>query len=545
MNVLKFCLSAALLLPAVLLPATPGAFAGANVNVYDDAVYLYLDKLRAAGLIRTYMPNQRPLSRETVTRLIAEARRNAAGNIAGDSELNGIILELEREFPRNTGGNTFSFTPLDSFSFLFTATNQEASATPNNRLGRTSGLVQPLLSYTGGDHFDKYANAYFSTAHKIQASPFFSAYLQPKFYAKQGSDNGGVGLYRGYAKARFGNTEILAGRDDLRWGPGENALMFSGNARALDMIKFSSPEPFRFPGVFRHLGYFRGTAFFSWLRNDFNPAGTQLTGYRLDYSPFSWVDIGFDHVVFFGGEGLESPGFRQGLAYFVGFLVSSGLDDKPTNHLIGPDMTLRIPKAMGMELYGKITFEDTQAQRRYMLESCVAYLAGIYLPKVRGLERLSLRTEFNYTGQYLYRHGQYIDGFTLNNKFMGYDAGSDTYSGTFTARHQFNLNEFVKLDLRYLRRSADQYRWVVDPNRPPRGNDSYYNIGIERTLSLPKETHFIIRVGGRKKLSENVNLFTEAGYDRRRNVEFTNGKSAHEFSLRVGLAFRNLIPALP
>jgi hypothetical protein len=68
-----------------------------------------------------------------------------------------------------------------------------------------------------------------------------------------------------------------------------------------------------------------------------------------------------------------------------------------------------------------------------------------------------------------------------------------------------------------------------------------YNIGIERTLSLPKETHFIIRAGGQKKLSENVNLFAEAGYDRRRNAEFEDGKSANEFSLRIGLVFRDLL----
>ena len=511
------------------------AFAGTDVYIYDETVYLYLDKLQSAGLLRTYMSDQRPLAREVIVNLITEAKENIARQNGRDDGLDSVIHELEREFPSQSeepGVARFEFTPLDSASLSFTVTNQPESVTPPNDLGFTAGRTQPLLSRSGGEHYEKYANAYFSTVHKARVSPYFAVYAQPKFYAKQGEDNGGVGLYRGYARARFGDLDITAGRDDLRWGPGENSLLFNGNARAMDMIKVSTPEAFRLPGVFKHAGYFRGTAFVSWLRDDFHPTGTKLSGWRLDYSPFKWASIGFDHVVFMGGDGLDSPSAKQAIKYFIGFLGQSGHDSTDTNHLIGPDFTVRVPQ-MGMEFYGKLLFEDTQAERRYMFESDTAYLGGIYFPAVRGLERLSLRTEFHYTGQYPYTHWAYTDGFSLDNHYLGYDAGPDTYSGTVTARWQFNFEEFMKLDMRYLRRSNDHYYWIMND-----AGDN--NIGIARGLNLPEETHFIIRAGGQKKLSPSVALSMEAGYDRRRNTDFTEGNSANEFFVRIRMLFRNL-----
>ena len=165
------------------------AFAGADVHVYDETVYLYLDKLQSAGLLRTYMPDQRPLAREVIVNLIAEAKENIARQNGRSDGLDFVIRELEREFPsqlEEPGVTRFEFTPLDSASLSFTATNQPESITPPNDLGFTAGRTQPLLSRSGGEHYEKYANAYFSTVHKVKASPYVAAYVQPKFYARQG-----------------------------------------------------------------------------------------------------------------------------------------------------------------------------------------------------------------------------------------------------------------------------------------------------------------------------------------------------------------------
>ena len=513
-------------LPALLLLLScPGAYAGVEVNCYDDAVYLYLDKLHAAGLVRTYMPDQRPLARSTIARLVAEARRNA-GSSGGAWD--AMIVELEREFRDSAGDGGFRFEPLDSAALAWTATDQEEAPMPDNGLGGTAGRVQPLLSYQDGDRFDRRSNLYLRSVHTLQASPHFAAYLEPKLFVRAGGQSG-VGLARGYVKTGYRNVELLAGRDDIRWGPGENGIFFSTNARARDMVKVSSPAPFRFPGFLRHAGHFRATAFVSRLGDDYGRSGATLSGYRLDYRPFRWVNIGFDHAVFLGGEGAKGPDFTTAVGSFIGFLSATVNDRANSNHLMGMDATVRVPQAMGMELYGKMLLEDTQAEKKYMIRSDAAWLWGVHFPKIDGAERLSLRAELVYTGQFPYRHGFYTDGFALDGKFLGYDAGSDTWSGTVTARYQFHLREFVQLRVRRLERSGDHYRMVY--------NSLGNNIDIEKDLNRPDEGRTLLRLGGQKTLSGPFHLYGEAGLDVKSNAGFVEGKSENDFAFQVRVVY--------
>jgi len=509
-------------------------FGGVDVNVYNDTVYLYLDKLYSAGLVETYMPDQRPLTRDAVAKLIKEARENidAIGNME-EEPLKALVCELEREFSGALSGKNVEFVPLSSFTLSYTATNQEESPIPYNGLGSTSGRVQPLLSYSEGDHFDGYGNVYSSSGHSIKATPYFAAYFEPKYFTASGDDStGGVGLYRGYVKTGYKDFELQVGRDDILWGPGENSLLFSGNARALDMIKVSSPRPFRLPGFFKNLGNIRATAFFSPLGNDYTPAHSTLSAYRIDYGPVKWVNIGFDHAVFLGGDGLASPDFTTAVRNFIGLLASSHHDHAATNHLMGTDATFHIPHAMGTQAYVKVLFEDTNANTGYMLKTDASWLGGVYLPEINGKEMLSVRAEFIYTGPFSYTHWQYTDGFTVDNKFIGYDAGPDTLSGFISSKYQINFDEFLTMDLRYLRRSNDYYHFVFTAN----GNI----VGIVDDLNKPKEGNNIARVGGQKKVSKILNLYAEAGFDKKRNADFVDNRSATEFVFQIKLTIHSL-----
>jgi hypothetical protein len=361
--------------------------------------------------------------------------------------------------------------------------------------------------------------------------------LQPKYFSESGEDStGGVGLYRGYVKTGYKDLEIQVGRDDLLWGPGVNSLLFSGNDRPLDMIKVSSPSPFRLPGFLKNLGNLRTTAFFSLLGNDYTPAHATLSGYRIDYSPMKWWDIGLDHVVFLGGEGLVAPDFTTAIREFTGIVASSRHDQAATNHLAGMDMNFHVPHAMGTELYLKVVIEDINANTGYMLKSDASWLGGVYLPEISGMEKLSIRWECIHTGPYSYRHGQYTDGYALDDKFIGYDAGPDTWSGFMTSRYQFNYDEFFKIDVRYLRRSADHYTVIFNS----RGN----NIGIVRDLDRPKEGNDIFKLTGQKRLSRLLNLYAEAGYDRKSNADFIGGKAANDFSFRMGITMHQPRPSV-
>src|SRR3990167_1696690 len=136
----------------IMLIAPCVVYAQVDVNVYNEAIYTYLDKIASAGLIRTYSPNQKPLSRYSVAKMVVEAREEIEKS--GDKSLEGIIFELETEFNNEIEGEYFYGRALDAAEISWTATDQKESAMPANGMGTTIGMVQPLLSYKDGRHYD-------------------------------------------------------------------------------------------------------------------------------------------------------------------------------------------------------------------------------------------------------------------------------------------------------------------------------------------------------------------------------------------------------
>lgn len=527
------------LLSAVLLPAEQ-SFADVDVNVYDDVVYLYLDKLAASRLIKTYSPNQRPLTRFAVAKLVHEAQTRCQDECAVGDER--IIRELAGQFSRNldliehSKTRGLDFVPIREVNLSWTATNQPESPMPNNGLATPgSGTAQPLLSYKNGQHYLRYANFYLDTSHYISTTPYFSAYIQPQTYVVSGNDpHAWIWLWRGYVKTGVKNFELQVGRDDVKWGPGEESLMFGTNFKGLDMIRLSTPHTFKLPWVFKRLGQWRFTTFFALLGKGFSNPNTILSAYRVDWQPVYWLDFGFDHAVMMGGRGANNPSPSVAINEYIGFFTSSGNFKASSNHIMGADLTARILPLLGMEIYGKLLLEDTQKEYYYMLVNDASWLAGLNFSKLEPSRKWSARTEFVYTGQYANLHYFYTNGWSLDGKFMGYDAGTDTYSVTSSVRHQFNFDEFVMGSFRYLYRSSNTYNVNVDPS----GN-AY---GLSIATDGPKEQHFLFKVSGAKRITKWLNVYGDAGLDRVINRGFNPDSNALNFSTQIKFSIHDLVP---
>lgn len=517
-----------------------GLSAQIGVNVYDEIVYRHLDTLAAASLIRTYSPNQRPLSRYAVAKMVIEARERAEKKRAKNLEY--IIEDLEGKFKddiaiiKKKETKVVKFVPLDKVNLEWTLTNQPEEIIPNNNLGTVTGRVQPLLAYEEGRHYRKYYNVYYDFSTWFHLTPYFAGYGQPEFYSVSEQNDqpfdGGAKFQRLYMKGGYRNFEVEFGRDDLWWGPGYQSLMLSNNARGKDMLKLSTPSTFRLPWVLKYLGQWRFTGFFSWMGTKYQPPNTILSGYRVDYQPLFWLDVGFDHVVFMGGEGAKDPSVKTAIGEYIGFIFDSGNAKASSNHLMGFDMTVKIPPLRGVELYGKVLFEDTNKEFELMYFHNASWLAGVYLPYIDSAGKLSLRAEVIRTGEYAYRHGFYRNGYEINEKMMGYDAGSDTYSGILKANYLFNMSEYAEAMFRYLKRSSNTYRVVLDAS----GDQS----GLAVDGAGTKEEHYLFQVGGQKKLSRMVNIYGGLGLDYVKNKYFRQGEDALDFSLQLRFTFQNL-----
>jgi hypothetical protein len=534
---IKFLVQALLLI--LVLSISQPLKAQIGVNVYDEVVYNYLDKLVSSRLVKTYSPNQRPLSRYAVAKMVIEARGVTSYD---DSEyIEQIIVELEEEFQKEIDAikekkkGLIDFRPINKFRATWTATDQPEEPMPNNGLGTALAGVQPLLAYKEGRHFNKYANFRFDTEHWLELTPYFSAYINPELYTESATDENRAGaeVHRGYLKGGYRNFEVQVGRDEVRWGPGAyGSLLFSSNPRGLDMIRATTPSTFRLPWVFRHLGQWRFTTLFSWMGTSYQRKNAILSAYRVDYQPFYWWDIGFDHAVFMGGAGAKDPNITTAIGEYVGFIFDSGNSRASSNHVMGFDMSFSIPPLRGLQLYGKVLFEDTNDENVLMFKHNASWLGGIYLPRADSEGKLSMRIELARTGEYAYRHGFYSSGFSIGGKFLGYDAGSDTYSGLFQADYIFNLDEFIRSSFRYLKRSSNTYSAVFNAA----GNQTNLVVNTAGT----KEYHYLFKVGGQKRLSRRINMFGEVGLDYTQNKFFVQGRNDWDFAIQVGFNFEHL-----
>jgi hypothetical protein len=90
------------------------------------------------------------------------------------------------------------------------------------------------------------------------------------------------------------NLQLAFGRDTLAWGPAsQEDLVLSNNAPPFDLVKFSTPEPFRFPGPFHDLGEWQLAYFVARLEAHREFPHALLSGLRLTYQPAALVQFGY------------------------------------------------------------------------------------------------------------------------------------------------------------------------------------------------------------------------------------------------------------
>lgn len=239
-----------------------------------------------------------------------------------------------------------------------------------------------------------------------------------------------IDLLHGTAAVGLGPIELSAGRQSLWWGQGRHgSLVLTSNAKPLDMIRLTNPEPATLPWILRYLGPARFDLFVSRLENDRVVPEPYFGGLRLNIKPVSWLELGASRTVFFGGDGRPSVDFDDFLTIIGGENLSG--DEDTSNQLAAFDFRLRLAPLWGAELYGEMGGEDQADLLGFIpFVAKKAILAGLYLPQIEPSGRLSLRLEYadlNYedNGRVWYRHGIYRSGYVYEGTLMGHHVGGD------------------------------------------------------------------------------------------------------------------------
>lgn len=520
--------------------------ASPTVPVADPA-YRWLDLLSAHRLIRTQILAQRPYSRQEFARLILEADDVVAtADAAAVSPYARAILErLRHEFTDElavrTGAATprWTWNPLRMVSLQLRQQDSPDRIVPrDNFIGTIDAVVNGFASYLGGRHVVHGTNLAVELEQSLQGGRHLHCLVRPRFFVghdRATADTAASAvLQTAYCQAVLGGVEIEVGRNEIAWGMTDlGGILLSTHARPLDMLKLSSAHPFLHPWIFRHLGPSRYTLFVA----DMGPENVfphpYLIGFAANVRPHRALEFGLFHTYIVGGEGAPAMQWYDPLTEFF-FVRASGFRGQGSNaadHRAGLNLHWELPKLRGTAVYVEGVFDDIGRTNIWANFADVSgYLLGVHVPRLDPDGRWQLRLEYRDLPSLFYRHGVFLDGYTLNGRTIGDPLGPDARSVRAVLHHAWNADWSSQLQVWYERRDSNTYRQTTSSRGGPNR--------VVVDTDLPSEQRYRAQIATDYVYAERATLHATAGYEYVRQFNFVPGDHRHHWMAGIGVEYR-------
>jgi len=383
-----------------LLLLSLSARAGTYLSL-EDETYDLLQRLEAEGVIESGLLSTRPLSYKEVLRLISEAESNAKGKGPFIQE---IIKSLKEKF-KNEDTSVGYIKPLDTLYIRFIYSNSRTQ----------------LLNYNmEGDSYKKGLNERVGFILRSDLG-WFSFYANPEL--RHSEKDNKIVFRKIYGVFNLSGWELTVGKDSQWWGPGyHGAILLTNNAEPFTMIRITNSEPVILPWKLRYLGPFRFTFFVTKLEKERTVPEPYLWGMRFNFKPHPYVEVGLSRTALLGGRGRPED-LKTWWKSFIGkgeHEIGSGAGDQRA----GGDIKITLPlKIQPIQLYAETAGENSAG----LVPVKLAYLVGLYLPRILSFENLSFRLEYatTYVSE-RNRHKACYTAYTYKGKIIGHHLGTDS-----------------------------------------------------------------------------------------------------------------------
>ena len=524
-------------------PDVSWALASNNIPL-DSQIYVYIDKLDGFRLIDTDIHGLKPYTKAEAARLIIEAEGNLEKMGSDAPELAHQMIKAVKDLlPRETElyghddmargfkANLLSSTKLRyvylegqprSFERVIPDLGGEGifgighlrmtfDKGHNIKAGGSEGT--PLLENNEGVIYNEHNSVELRHDSEFFYSWWASALVEPLALASgigerpEGGTHLELRLNKGYLKLGGGSIELEAGRDGNWFGQGfRGTTVLTDNARNLDQLKLSSPEPVDWAWLKRNVGLIKYAIIFSRFEESGKNENLRHPWFfaaKLSVKPISDLEFGLNFATQQRGPNVKSRGGFFGL-----FSFGSGAN---SNSLAGIELRYRLPILRGTTIYWEYYGEDSEA----VLPIVESHLAGLYVPRLTADGKNDLRFEFWYSNKLAYTDFKYPEGFTNGNLIMGHSQGGDIKEYFVKFTHYFWARNRVSLE--------------------------YFNTERGRLGSIPPEVpeqKNAARVFWNFPVSDNWDALASYGYEHVKNFNLDSGQDRDNHLVRVDLSYR-------
>lgn len=455
--------------------------AGASTYVVeiplDSPIYMELDELDALGLLETYIPEVRPISRVEAARLTLEAESmmlsaERPGDALAESILNALRLQLATEvdwLERNAEDNRPSMlVPVERAEAQYVYSRGIQRQMTNGAAELRANEATPLLpnnddlpTMSGSNEavrVEGWAGAFSLLTGYAEGAMTGPIAHSPIDVNNQTNDR--FRLLRGEVVASIGNAAISFGQTEMSWGTGHFGSLSQGNnAAPFTALRIQSVHPAHLPGFLRYLGPFRVDTFVGKLDHDRTFSYPWIAGQVISFRVVPNFELGFDHVIMFGGYSNNHYNTSGFLGRLTGFNTGNASQGN-TNSRGGIFLKLHFPSLRNAEVYQEMLGEDNLSGEVPKIGSALPFLAvsyqgGVFVPRVSDDGLTFARFEYAITEPNYSTHSDSLY-WTYNNRLMGYPMGPNASRVDLSLGRWFDYRNSVTFDIFYTERAPRQ-----------------------------------------------------------------------------------------
>ena len=497
-----------------------------------ERVYRDLDRLAAAGLIKTLVVGARPFSEREIVRLLNEARQNL-GSLAGRNAWATETIDADLARYTRTGNRIY-----DEVRAEVVALDSPYRGVAPDANGQLNAVINPLAANRSGRPVTDGLTGSLESIHSAALGPHVVAVLNPRATAwsrrSDGSD-GNVQVQSAALDLQFGNFRLEAGRDYTIFGQAPlGSMLLSANAPTMNLVRISNDHPAKLPWIFGVFGPIRASGVVGDLGEDaqIHPHA-KVAAYHIAALPNPHFEIGVEVLDAMGGSGGQKASFGDRLVDaipLIDALFRSGTDFQFSNKMAGLDFHWRMPEWRGFELYAEGDVDDFDIRRwQSSLLEDGGIVAGLAISCLTECGRLGIRGEYRQTGIRYYTHSDYP--LERRQLLLGDPLGPRGLSANVTVDGESSAGYFA-LNGAFEVRSGNQYGSSV--NGPD--TEGFHFVLIAQR---PAEKRLrAVATWNSDRGNQRVALSAALGVERMTNFAFVAGANRVNWLARTAITLR-------